>query len=175
MYEVLIDCDDVLSDPTKHLVEILQLRMDVDAPRGFELEEWMPPERVHEGRSLMSTPEFWMSLPQKPGAQEGLQRLRDRGCNITVGTSPYKDCNMWYEARIHWLATEFGIPQDDVMVGKKKFLCGAAHVFIDDYIDNIQKFEQMNPKARAYLFTTPTNLMINRTHRIDWSTIDRIF
>jgi len=175
MLEILLDCDGVLSDLHRHLIEILRLDIDPQTPKGYLFKDWVPAEQLKDAYGLMRAPQFWLTLPVIEGSVEGYQRLIDRNSKVTICTAPYHACPMWHDARIQWLKDNFNIRPDDIIFTNKKHLCGSVDRFIDDKLTNIQEFEQRNRNARAYLFTAPHNVAHIRTQRVDWDNIDRIF
>ena len=173
MISLNLDVDGPLADLRRHIVEVLGLNIDPYAVGPYEVADWIP-EHAALAQELMNKPEFWLTLPITEGAQEGVELLRSRNVDITIVTAFFESCPMWFDARVEWLAKNFNFEPDRIIFAKRKYKVEADR-FIDDSVDKIEDWEKKHPNGRAYLFTAPHNVTYTRLHRVDWSTIDRIF
>lgn len=98
--------------------------------------------------------DFWYNLKPYPWAKEMVTKIKERGLEMTIATSPSSDTECT-GAKLEWLHDNLGIKMKDVMVGSKKWLMAKGNMLIDDSNANCDKF--INNGGSALVFPQPWN------------------
>lgn len=119
----------------------------------------------------MMTYDFWVNIEPYEWAHNLLARLQDIA-DVTILTAPSSHNPHCASAKAEWFRQHFGLTNDDLMVGSKKWLMAKPeHVLVDDSPDNIRMFEAHG--GTGILFPQPWNSAPEIPG--DWETIvDRV-
>lgn len=155
-----------------------------DRPRTLdEMTNWnifeclgVPPEVKSETYRRMKKP-GWCEyrINPLPGAQEGIQLLRDAKIEIFVVTSPMSG-DTWHSERERWLKRHFDVNHDHVIHAQKKHVI-TGQCLIDDKPSHVEDWVSHNGPLgvlweyhtnRGYTSETPDDHLI---HTCDWKTV----
>lgn len=82
-----------------------------------------------------------------PGAQRGIQSLREAGADIRIVTSPVWGPTFCYD-RMRWIEDNLGLPPNHVIFAHDKGVI-EADVFVDDKVDNVKEWLANNGSRRG--------------------------
>lgn len=165
---VLLDCDGVLADFLQPCLDIINrhmtkiLRADDGAivyGAAGEPSLWSEPKTLADMThwnifDALGVPKAVKSLVYKemkqpgwcetaikplPGAQEGVQMLRDCGHQITIVTSPM-DGPTWTHERENWLHRHFDVRRRDVIHTEQKAIVHGA-MLVDDKPEHVEAWK----------------------------------
>lgn len=155
----LIDVDGVVANFSEHLLGRVGSSATFDDVTEWDIfsliERKDGPERKKVALQMMEDPEFWASLPVMEGAIEGVNIIKET-MEVFWVTSPWPTCQGWDIARRTWLNTHFGADPKHVIITASKFVC-VGDMFIDDHVDNVEKWQQHHPDKMALLYDAPYN------------------
>lgn len=169
---VLLDVDGVVSAFDEHLIDSVGSSLT-----PMEIVKWDIFDLIAqadnqtkkvEALMLMDDPEFWATLPVKKGALEGVESLRNRGADVYWVTTPWWTCRGWDVVRRQWLVDNF--PQttvDHVVITSAKYLC-AGDIFVDDKVDNVDKWVKHNKNGRGFIYSAPYNKTCTKHEHVTW-------
>jgi 5'(3')-deoxyribonucleotidase len=163
------DVDNVCADWTGHVLAELELVLGRPSPpRELQMKHDINPILDEEQQELLLTmlsgPTFWASLPIIPGAQEGIEAIRNEGHEVYFVTTPWVSCETWEHERRTWLAMHFGADYKHMVPVHDKHMW-QGDVFVDDRPDKVKKYVQRNPYATVFLYEQPYNVR----ERKDWA------
>ena len=162
--KILIDCDGVLAQYTKTLVDFLNLYNsyngkitnytpeDILGWHCFQYIKDIDKETKSIVREYIGNNAYYM--PVVEGAIDSIKYLKSRH-DVHILTSPYHS-KTWVYDRNRWLKKHFDIDGKSVTYTfeKEQF---SGDCFIDDKVENISKWHANHPSKLAILFDTPQN------------------
>lgn len=156
---VLVDVDGVLADFNQPLLDLLNDKHHLSLTNkdvvDFHIQKGFAQYWDEECEKLINGKGFCLNLKILPGAQEGIQALRENGCDIIFTTSPLVSNNYWHNERQKWLEKNFDASYKDVIFAhQKQYVQG--RVLIDDRFKNVKEWAIFNKKP-AILFSQPWN------------------
>ena len=165
--KALLDVDGVVADFSSSILQAVGSKLSPQDHQQWDVMEFLTPDEKSRAREALSDIDFWLNLPLKDMAKQGVEKLRDLGFQIVWVTSPWTSCLGWDTARRSWLSRNFG---DDpvVITADKEHVDG--DVFIDDKVENVEKWSRAHPDKRAFLFDAPYN-RDSDLPRVSWDTI----
>lgn len=155
-FHISCDVDGILSAFTKGVIDWT----DVNVPeRGFTQDSiidfdifagWGRADLWPAFNASVAKPGWCLGLTVLPGAREFFDKLSELG-EVSVVTSPYKNCPFWEEERNEWLRVNFDIQPHKVfhLSDKSNF---PADVLIDDATHNVESFH-----GKTILLDAPYN------------------
>ena len=164
---LLLDCDGPCAAFVPALLEEMRLHVD-EIPGLLDIFVWDFIHGVFSDKqkklayTILKDPAFWGRLPTVDGSKEAVRLLRE--CyDITWVTSRWHSCAGWDEARISWICKNFDFKPRDVIIASKKELI-RGDVLVDDNVDNLRAWHNLNPHGKAMLFCVPCN----RHDQLSW-------
>ena len=151
---ILLDCDGVLADFVSASIRVHGQSLAHDEVTDWEyFREWG-----------LSSNQFWKPLRGRefwyeqikpyPWAPELLSKLSALG-DVTILTAPSADPEC-PAAKIEWLGDRLGIGMDQILVGRRKYLCARPDsVLIDDSHRTVARFKEWG--GHAIEFPQPWN------------------
>lgn len=112
-------------------------------------------------REIMCEPKFASNVELIPGVVEALQNLKDRRCDITFLTAPWKESPTWIDDRRDFIVSKLGhISQDIIFSWNKEETPG--DMLIDDNPAFLRLWLHKNYKSHKWydqvlLFNQPWN------------------
>jgi 5'(3')-deoxyribonucleotidase len=159
MIEVLVDCDGVLANYTRSLLDA------INRDRGTSYSD-DDIDQFDIAKALKLGPEIWAyaqapgfcaALAPMPGAREALDRMRQFAKVVCV-TAP-TDSDTWQRERDIWLRQHMGFDRKLIIQAHDKVSCH-GDVLIDDRADTIEAWQaKYGPMcgAKALLYRQPWN------------------
>lgn len=155
--KIALDMDGVLANMMPYLLYLLN-RYHGEKLTLEDVTEWdihkacknCTPEECYQ---YFDEPGFFRHLPLMPGAQNAVKALQRQGFEIVIiSTTKHGQSD-----KLHWLSKNLPtIDLDNVFMGKNKYHI-AADVFVDDSIDNLEKYKAAHPGALVICFDAPYN------------------
>lgn len=153
-----LDVDGVLADWTQAALDGIDSGLTIDDVDEFKLQRVLKrkcgPEVVKRFEAFVSRAEFTRHQKPLPWAHELVETARAFG-EVTIITSPWRTPG-WYDARVAWLKEQFGIDQDQILVGARKERT-RYNVFVDDKPANCNKYADENPISCIFMPAWPYN------------------
>ena len=148
--EVLIDCDQVLSNFILGVEQAAGLPGWTPAP-CWDFASNLPPDLQQQVHARWKRPGFIRNLPLIPGAQEGIARVRDE-VPVRIVTA----MEGWgYQERLEWLWEHFRIEEAQVTFAVDKgSVPGLA--MLDDHTHHLRQWNQVCGRTTV-LFGAPHN------------------
>lgn len=156
---ILLDCDGILSDFITAALKIVRLKTGKQFKHD-DITQW-------DIFKSIGMPEMWKTLHEVanrkgwcaklkpyPGAQEGVQRLKDMG-EIYIVTSPLST-SYWCLERTQWCEKHFGLGKPNVIHTEAKHMV-RGNVLVDDKPENVQAWKAVNPDGLAILWDANYN------------------
>ncbi len=175
---ILVDMDDVLADFDgefyKRWREIHpeKFHIPLDRRKNFYIKEEYPEDLIPLVTEIYYSEGFIKSLPEIPGGIQAVKKLKEKGHEIFICTSPlmqYKNCVRekyeWIEEHLGYdwtlkliLTRDKTLVKGDILIDDKPEITGAAF-----------------PSWEHILFHKSYNSHINNKRRLyDWSEIDTV-
>jgi 5'(3')-deoxyribonucleotidase len=150
----LIDCDEILADFSKAVIALATHTFGSEMPEIPD-NEWdifnaFDDEQKAFLDDRISRKGFCADLPICDGAQQGVQRIRNTGCELVCVTTPWKSPTWAYERQL-WLTEHFNLDRDHTVFTKRKDLVRG-----DFFLDDRPKHVLAHPDL-AMLWSTPYN------------------
>lgn len=184
--KILIDCDGVLSNFNKGFLSVAN-RLLSTAYREEDVGSWdlddLPgvKEASDEIWRELGAPGFIFSLEAYPGAQEGVEALKQLG-EVFVVTAPLwmrkRDPSIVHHGqtapyeRMQWIENHFGIPRKRIIFAHAKELVHGT-CLIDDKTANVKAWMAENGRRRgtcAFLWAHRYNEIDQGCHpRVTWT------
>lgn len=114
---------------------------------------------------------FCGSFEPFPGAVEGVAALREVA-DVEFLTSPMHGSPTWVHERDAWLERHFGAHHRDVLHVRKKHRV-KGDVFVDDYPQNVESWQQHHPNGTALMWTRPYNVLEPFMTVDNWGSLER--
>jgi 5'(3')-deoxyribonucleotidase len=175
---ILLDCDTVLADLMGDTIKVINKELAMAcSPERVKYEDqhdfWLSTTTAHLGfnddkiNAIMSDVGFIENLTVCPGAQEGVEALRELG-EVYVLTKPSRHSPTWVYERLRWLKKNFDIDDDHVAhTGGKHLYFG--DVFVDDLYKNIRQWNSRWQYSHSVLWDAPWNQKDDAHYRTkDW-------
>lgn len=160
---VLLDCDGVMADfmgAVKPVIRDLIGRdlTDQDMPTWDLFEAPVIKPHAAALRAAVDQPGFCRNFAVLPGAQEGVQALRDLGAEVVCVTSPWPSSRTWAHDRMAWLEEHFGFTTKTVDQSSGKYRID-GDVFVDDHANNVVTWLNWDKRRHhaAVLWAQPYN------------------
>lgn len=177
--KILIDVDGVVADLVTPVLERINKETNAsiqydDISSFYFLDtkhRILTKDQSEVARRAFSEPGLVESLSIIPGAQEGVQALREHNHEIIWVTSPWKDSKSWCYERTRWLAQNFDANSDDVIFCSKKERI-PGNVFIDDRSKSVEEWQKKNYSGVALLYDQPWNQENSKNKRFTWQSIN---
>lgn len=170
MSKILIDVDGVVADTRESLVERMGWARD-PAPGEWDLIGTLKGEEKERAVEIMNDRNFWANLPVKDGAKKAVRLLKAYGHDVVWLTSPWRSCLGWDDARRFFIGENFG--DDPIIIDNEKSHYD-GDVFIDDKVDNVEKWKKAHPGKKALIFDAENNRDYTGAPRFDWSKIEKL-
>lgn len=161
--DILLDCDGVLSDFHTHYVHTAALTLGRIFDMAVAHTQWSVQDALglsaEEQQAVVARiwePGWVRYMPVLPGAQSGVQRLREAGHTLHIVTAPWKGHPSWTFERELWLQERFGFESKDVTHTHRKDLV-RGDVFVDDKPAHVMAWQQAYPHGLAILWGAPYN------------------
>jgi 5'(3')-deoxyribonucleotidase len=173
--KLLLDCDGVVFGFHTHVSDILGLSKKYADFKSREITDDLDEREKKLYYELMATPEFWGTLPLLDKTAPAIVKAaRKADHRIRWSTSPWTSCKEWGFMRYSLLREHFDAHPRDVHIGTAKEDI-AADVFIDDLVENVEKWQQEHPMGLAYVFEAPYNEKDGKAfQRINWKGIAKM-
>jgi 5'(3')-deoxyribonucleotidase len=168
---ILLDVDGVVADWSTALLQAVGSDLTLADVTDWNIFGLLTKQQAAAAKALCGTRAFWQELPVMRGAQEVVERLRDRHQLLWV-TSPWWSCDGWMQARLGWLRRHFGVLPDHVIFCSCKWAI-SGHVLIDDKPDNVTSWGEHNV-GFPVLFDAPYNRSVDHDLRANWSNLTQI-
>lgn len=142
---ILLDCDDVLTQFTQGVIDVLNEKHGHDFDIN-DVTDWDMAHSLGISNKLVfgiaGEEGFCTDLNMMPGAQEAVEKLKKYG-SIYVVTAPIYTSKTWMFERTRWLYEHFGINGGHVIQTSAKHLI-RGDVFIDDRSNHVEKWFKHN-------------------------------
>lgn len=159
---LLLDCDGVIIDITKQILEFVS---SYYPNRTFTYDQITQhdaftalgvPELDPVWRRACDEQELCLKMLPYEGSHE-FMREAAKIANIVIVTAPLQKCRTWHWQRTEWLRRNFGINHKQVIfAGDKSHVDG--EIFIDDSLHNIVKWKMAHSdRGDAIVFDRPWN------------------
>jgi len=168
--KLLFDVDGVVADTRQALLDAAEIEKDPD-PKQWDLVKTLSGDEKDRAIEVMNDHNFWVNLPLKDGAKKAIRLLRAAGHEIVWVTSPWKSCFGWDTARRIWIREHFG--EDSVITTRDKYHVD-GDVFIDDKVDNVEKWRKTHPGKKAFIFDAPSNQDYTGAPRFSWDKVEKL-
>jgi len=168
---LILDVDGVVADFVGHVLRSVGSSRDPAEVDEYDIFKFLTTEQQEEARRLLSTSEFWLSMPLMPGALEGVRTFQLKGHEIVWATTPWEDCREWDWARRTWIKQHFSArDQDIVTIHEKQWLTG--EFLVDDRPESVLAWQRANAHGVAFLYNAPYNADFLWPQRLDWTVKD---
>lgn len=157
---ILVDCDGVLSDMTRSVLQLAHERSEALDKGPEDVTDWdyhclgWPGYRAAIDEAIIRR-EFVYRMHPYPGAFDSLRRLEAYHGkeNVMVCTAPW--CGEWAAQRYAWLKDFAGVSKERVVMTCRKDL--VAGLLIDDHTENLKgrSFHDAFLVARPYNVGAP--------------------
>lgn len=156
----LCDVDDILTpfcDRAIPLFEVVRPGWSYDLldPDEWDLFTTLNTPQRNMVAAVMSQPGFCYGFQMASGSWEGIQALRQEGCDVFAVTAPNVWPN-WGSERILWLLDMFDIPCNHVIQTEAKYTI-QGEFMLDDRLEHVKAWAQDNPLGVAMMWSTPHN------------------
>lgn len=155
---VLLDADGVVIDFANPAIKAMEKITGKPVPDDV-LEDWdmfRSYDKETQGKFYKEfNREGWcLDLPVYPGAQEGVEMLRQLA-DVYFVTSPMFGPHWAYERSLS-LIRNFGAKNNQIIHTNAKYIC-VGDVLVDDKTDHVVKWSLNHPKGHALLWDQPYN------------------
>jgi len=164
----LIDVDGVLADfvgGSKPIIERLLGRKTTEA----DFMRWdvtvclKEPDLKKQFDDAIDSPGFCTSLKPYPGAQDGIESIREIGYEVVFVTSHRLTSPTWVHERDAWLKKHFRASSYDMVhCMRKEFVCG--DFILDDRPRTVATWAEYHTKSKAYLWHQAYNAYADEEH-----------
>lgn len=154
---ILLDVDGVVSDLVKHIFSYLENpSIQPEDIKSWDMIDYFSKKEQKYILEFMSDSEFWRTLPLRPKAKEGFERLKRADHDIYWVTSSYSPCNQWGDAREEWLKENFDTDRESLVITQAKYVVH-GDIFIDDCMYHVKSWVKHNREGLAFLYDAPYN------------------
>lgn len=161
---VLLDCDGILTNYAAKTVEVLNsLKLRPEPFVEEDITNWegsnfVPKHRLDEYWDVCRAEGFVSSMVPYMEAQEAVYQLKCVA-EVVVVTSYLKRSPTWVHERDRWLKKHFDIEPDHVIHTRAKQHV-SGHVFVDDALKNVTRWQLEWPESHAFLWDKPYNRIV---------------
>lgn len=172
---ILVDQDNVLADQRLGFYNVLEreyphiARPPLDALDEFDIELSFPEEHRSLITSLRLMKGFFRSLPEIPGAREGLERLQKRYKHVWIVTAPTWTWAHCIPEKYAWIEERLGSEWCGRTILARDKTLVHGDVLIDD---NPSIIGVRTPTWHHMIYAQPYNERGKDATRVTWESID---
>ncbi len=170
---ILVDMDGVLADFDFQFIKIWRERypgrfqLDQDNRTSSRISDDFPSDLRKDVREIYTTPGFYRSLPEIPGAIKAINDMAQFGIDVWICTSPlleYENCVL---EKYQWIDYHLGKPWTERIILTRNKILVRGDVLIDDCPDIS---DRDSASWEQILFDAPCNRSISTMKRMTWRT-----
>jgi 5'(3')-deoxyribonucleotidase len=139
---LLVDCDEVLSDFHSPACDIAQelFKVDLRKVEVWDIFTLLLPDQLKQVLDLVAAKGYCASLKVIPGAQEGIEILRE-DFEVVACTKPFHSPT-WVHERTEWLMEHFGFTERTIIYTAAKFMV-SGDALVDDNPHNAVSYTHL--------------------------------
>lgn len=154
--EFNVDVDEVLADfqtpAFEAIYQVTGRRYTQEDFLVWNIFEVLTKDELKGVDAILEAPGFCTSLQPKPGAIEGVAKIREVA-DVFAVTSPQHNRH-WVFERVEWLKYHFGIDKKHVIHAHAKWKVH-GDVFLDDKPEHVAEWSMKHPDKLAMLWHIP--------------------
>ena len=122
-------------------------------------------------KARWAEPGFAASIPEYPGAREGVAALREVA-DVYACTAPMHSSPTWQHERHHWLVERFGFDHKQIVQTPAKYLV-RGDMLIDDKPEHVAAWQETNPGGVGVLWSRAYNAGADLRRESEWEAAAR--